>query len=76
MTTLLTRDEFEDWLNERMGDALDEASNSDASVQRWLARLHASLKVMADEEDGAEDDVAEEEDDADATDEEPAEEEV
>jgi hypothetical protein len=61
----MTRDEFEDWLNERIGDALDEASNSDASVQQWLLRLHASLKVMADEEDGPEEDEAEEEEEAD-----------
>lgn len=56
----LTRDEFEEWLDERKDDALDDVQQSDATAQKWLARLHASLKSVADQEDV---DLAEAEDD-------------
>jgi len=49
----MTRDEFEDWLEERESNALDEVQQSDAPAQRWLTRLFAALKRTADEEDEA-----------------------
>lgn len=58
----LTRDEFEEWLDARRDDALDDVQQSDATAQKWLARLHASLKAVADQEDI---DQAETEDDDD-----------
>lgn len=50
----MTRDEFEEWLEERKADALDDMAQSDTTAQRWLARLYASLKAVADQEDSEE----------------------
>lgn len=50
----MTREEFEDWLEERRDEALDNVQQSDTTAQKWLARLHAALKAVADEEDAEE----------------------
>jgi len=47
----MTRDEFEEWLEENTPEALDSAQQSDASAQDWLGRLYALLKPLAKEED-------------------------
>jgi hypothetical protein len=57
----MTREEFEDWFDERRDEALDNVQQSDTTAQKWLARLHAALKAIADEED-AEDSEPEDED--------------
>ena len=63
----MTREEFEEWLEERRDEALDNVQQSDTTAQKWLARLHAALKAVADEEDAEEsepeeDDLFEDED--------------
>lgn len=72
---MMTRDEFDEWLEDHTSDALDEIPQSDATVERWLSRLHMALKVVAKEEereeieesgdpfseDGEDDDAEEEE---------------
>jgi hypothetical protein len=50
----MTREEFEDWLEERKQDALDDMPQSDTTKQKWLARLYAALKLVADQEDSEE----------------------
>lgn len=63
----MTREEFDEWLEERRDEALDNVQQSDTTAQKWLARLHAALKAVADEEDAEEsepeeDDLFEDED--------------
>lgn len=52
----MTRDEFEEWMDERRDDALDDVQQSDTTPQKWLVRLYAALKAVADQEEAAEDD--------------------
>jgi len=66
----MTREEFEEWLEERKDEALDNVQQSETTAQKWIARLHAALKSMADEEDAEEaesddDDLVDDSDDAD-----------
>jgi hypothetical protein len=62
----MTREEFEEWLEERKADALDDMPQSDTTAQKWLARLYAALKLVADQEDveepEEEDEIDEDED--------------
>lgn len=51
----MTRDEFEEWMDERRDDALDDVQQSDATPQKWLVRLYAALKAVADQEEANED---------------------
>jgi hypothetical protein len=55
----MTREEFEEWLDEHRDEALDNVQQSDTTPQKWLARLHASLKAMADEADEETEEVEE-----------------
>ena len=57
----MTREEFEEWLEERRDEALDNVQQSDTTAQKWLARLHAALKAVADEEDAEESEPEEDE---------------
>jgi hypothetical protein len=57
----MTREEFEEWLEERKADALDDMPQSDTTAQKWLGRLYASLKVVADQDDAEEADPDEDE---------------
>ena len=57
----MTREEFEEWLAERQADALDDMPQSDTTAQKWLGRLYAALKAVADQDDAEEADPDEDE---------------
>jgi hypothetical protein len=52
----MTREEFEEWLEEHKDEALDNCGHADASAQKWLVRLYAHLKAIADADDNVDDD--------------------
>jgi hypothetical protein len=53
----MTREEFEDWLEERTSDVLDSVPQEDASPQIWVERLYAGLRLLSKTEKAeAEDD--------------------
>lgn len=62
----MTRDEFEDWLESNKDEALDNCAQFDVPLTRWILRLYAVLKEVAEtveepDEDEDDDDVDEEE---------------
>lgn len=72
----MTRDEFEDWLEERASDVLDSVPQSEAPPQIWVERLYAGLRLLSkaekaeveddedlDDDDGDDDDFENDDDD-------------
>lgn len=60
-TTEMTKEEFEEWLDENKDEAIESMRDSNKSLIIWLAVLHAQLKVLAmdvaeDDEDLLDDD--------------------
>lgn len=69
----MTRDEFEDWLEEHKSDVLDSVPQSEASPQIWVERLYAGLRMLSkaeSEEDEDEDEFDDEDFDGDSDDDE------
>jgi len=62
---MLSRDDFEDWVSEHMGEAVRRMPRKDKmSIPEWIAAYATALRALApDEEEKEDDEYADDDDD-------------
>lgn len=61
----LSREEFEDWLEDHRDEALDRIEAGYLPLTRWVTLYAKSLRIEADEEGESEEDTSDDEPDDD-----------